>query len=321
MNDEGVIFAYYLNEAGVWENSDLRTVEGYEGIKTWVHLDFKNEKTKRWLYERSGLEEHVCDALLDDDTRPRTLSMKEGILLTMRAINFNPGEDPEDMVALHAWLDKNRLITMRQKRVRAVEDVREELKSLDRPTTPSEILIRILYRVTYRTDDIVSHIYEGIEEIEDQVLVAHASELRPKIASFRRMLIGIRRFIVPQKEMLLSLQGEKSGYLLEEDKMELHEIYEKLMRIVEDVNAVKDRAMVTQEELNNRIADQMNQTMYIMSIIATIFLPLGFLTGLLGINVGGVPGVNNGVAFWVVCAIIVILAIIEYILFKNKKLL
>jgi zinc transporter len=321
MNDEGVIFAYYLNEAGVWENSDLSTVESYEGIKTWVHLDFKNENTKRWLYERSGLEEHVCDALLDDDTRPRTLSMNDGILLTMRAINFNPGEDPEDMVALHAWIDNNRLITMRQKRVRAVEDVREELKSLDRPATPSEILIRILYRVTYRTDDIVSHIYEGIEEIEDQVLVAHASELRPKIASFRRMLIGIRRFIVPQKEMLLSLQGEKSGYLLDGDKMELHEIYEKLMRIVEDVNAVKDRAMVTQEELNNRIADQMNQTMYIMSIIATIFLPLGFLTGLLGINVGGVPGVDNGVAFWIVCAIIVILAIIEYILFKNKKLL
>ena len=59
MNDEGVIFAYYLNEAGVWENSDLSTVESYEGIKTWVHLDFKNENTKRWLYERSGLEDRI----------------------------------------------------------------------------------------------------------------------------------------------------------------------------------------------------------------------------------------------------------------------
>ncbi len=86
------------------ESSGLSTVEKSEDTKTWVHLDFKNENAKRWLYERSGLEEHICDALLDDDTRPRTLSMSDGILLfTMRAINFNPGEDPEDTVALHAW--------------------------------------------------------------------------------------------------------------------------------------------------------------------------------------------------------------------------
>ncbi len=124
---------------------------------------------------------------------------------------------------------------------------------------------------------------------------------------------------MPQKEVLLSLQFEKSGYLLDEYKVEHREAYEKLMQIIKDV--VKDRAMVTQEELNNRITHQMNQAMYIMSIIATIFLPLGFLTGLLGINVGGVPGVNSGVAFWIVCAIIAILAVIEYILFKNKKLL
>lgn len=319
MDNNGVIFAYCLNREN-WENSDLKAVEASEG-KIWVHLDFKNENTKKWLYEKSGLDEYVCEAFLDEDTRPRCLALDTGVFLTMRAINFNPGEDPEDMVALHVWLDENRLITMRQKRVRAVEDVKDELKDIGAPITTSGILMRILNRVTYRIDYIISQIYEEIEEIEDQVLIAQASELRPKIATFRRMLIGIRRFIVPQKEMLLSLQNEKGGYLLEEDKVELREIYEKLIRIVEDINAVKDRALVTQEELNNRIADQMNRTMYTMSIVATIFLPLGFLTGLLGINVGGMPGVDSGTAFWIVCIVIFILAIIEYLLFKSKKLL
>ena len=321
MKDIGVIFAYYLSEKGIWQSSDLKTIESLKNVKSWIHLDFKNEQTKEWLYDKSGLDDYICDALLDEDTRPRVLSVNSGIFLTMRAVNFNPGEDPEDMVALHVWLDKNRLITMRQYSVRAVDEVREEIKDNNMPTTTSELLMKIFHKTTCRIDEIVDMIYEGIEEIEDQILSAPARELRPQIASFRRMLIGIRRFIVPQKEMFLLLHDNKNGHLLENDKVELREIYEKLTRIIEDVNAIKDRALVTNEELNNRIADQMNQTIYIMSIVATIFLPLSFLTGLLGINVGGIPGVNNRVAFWVVCIIIVVLATVEYIIFKRRKLL
>ena len=321
MKIDGVIFAYYLSEKGNWEKSDLKSIENFENVKSWVHLDFKNENTKKWLYEKSGLEDYICEALLDEDTRPRILSVSSGIFLTMRAVNFNPGEDPEDMVALHVWVDKNRLITMRRQSVRAIEDVREEIQNNDAPKTTGELLMKIFDKATCRIDEVVDRIYEGVEEIEDQILIAPAGELRPQIASFRRMLIGIRRFIVPQKEMYLSLYNDKSGYLIEDDKIELREIYEKLMRIIDDVNAIKDRASVTNEELNNRMTDQMNQTIYIMSIVATIFLPLSFLTGLLGINVGGIPGVDNGIAFWIVCIIIVVLAIVEYIIFKNRKLL
>jgi zinc transporter len=320
MSSQGVIFAYYLGENGTWKDSNLKTIERLKDVKSWVHLDFKNEGTKEWLYKKSGLDYYICDALLEEDTRPRILSMSSGIFLTMRAINFNPGEDPEDMVALHVWLDKNRLITMRQYSVGAVEEVRNEIINKNTPTTTSELLINIFNKATFRIDEVLDKIYEGIEEIEDQILSAPARELRPQIASFRRMLIGIRRFIVPQKEMFLSLYNS-NGHLLENDKIKLRETSEKLTRILDDVNAIKDRALVTNEELNNRIADQMNQTIYIMSIVATIFLPLSFLTGLLGINVGGLPGVDNSIGFWVVCLIIVFLAIIEYIIFKNRKLL
>ncbi len=320
MKRDGVIFTYYLSEKGVWESSDLTGIENLKDVKSWVHLDFKNENAKKWLYEKSGLDDYICDALLDEDTRPRVISVGGGIFLTMRAINFNPGEDPEDMVALHVWLDKNRLITMRQYSIRAVDDTKDEIKNCAEPITTSGLLMKIFDKTTCRVDEVVDEIYEGIEEVEDRILSAPARELRPQIASFRRMLIGIRRFIVPQKDMFLSLYNDKSDYILEDDKIELREIYEKLMRIIDDVNAIKDRALVTNEELNNRIADQMNQTIYIMSIVATIFLPLSFLTGLLGINVGGMPGAGNGIAFWIVCIIIVVLAILEYIIFKNRKL-
>ena len=63
----------------------------------------------------------------------------------------------------------------------------------------------------------------------------------------------------------------------------------------------------------------MNRTMYALSVIAGIFLPLGLLTGLLGINVGGMPGVENGWAFWITCALLVVLAAAEVWLFRRLK--
>ena len=73
----------------------------------------------------------------------------------------------------------------------------------------------------------------------------------------------------------------------------IREIAERTSRFVEDIDAAKDRAAITQEELNSRLSEQMNKAMYVLSIVAAIFLPLGLLTGLLGINVGGIPGAEN----------------------------
>lgn len=67
--------------------------------------------------------------------------------------------------------------------------------------------------------------------------------------------------------------------------------------------AVRERAQIVKDELGNIMADKMNKNMYVLSIVAAIFLPLGFLPGLLGINVGGMPGVDSDLAFWIVSAI------------------
>jgi len=102
-------------------------------------------------------------------------------------------------------------------------------------------------------------------------------------------------------------------------RMRLRETSDRTTRYVEDLDAIRDRAMVTQEELNNRLAEQMNKTMYVLSIVAGIFLPLGLLTGLLGINVGGIPGTENKWAFTIFCFILLGVAGVQVWLFKRKK--
>lgn len=81
----------------------------------------------------------------------------------------------------------------------------------------------------------------------------------------------------------------------------MHEIYSTLQRVIEDLDAIRDRAIVTHEELASRQTEQLNQRLYLLSLITSIFLPLGFLTGLLGVNIGGIPGVNDPKAFAYFC--------------------
>ena len=68
-----------------------------------------------------------------------------------------------------------------------------------------------------------------------------------------------------------------------------------------------------------RLSEQMNNRMYVLSIAAAIFLPLGFLTGLLGVNLGGIPGADNTVAFWVFVVIIVLVVVLMAVLFRWKR--
>ena len=129
----------------------------------------------------------------------------------------------------------------------------------------------------------------------------------------------LRRYLAPQREALVKLYTEQIPWLNTDNRMRAREVTDKLIRYLEDLDSVRDRAAVTQEEFINRISEQMNTRMYVLSLVAAVFLPLSFLTGLLGINVGGIPGAENNWAFLIVTLIMIGVAIFEIILFRKKK--
>ncbi len=101
--------------------------------------------------------------------------------------------------------------------------------------------------------------------------------------------------------------------------MHLRETSDRMMRYIEDLDSSRERASVAQEELMSRLSENMEKRMYVLSIVSTVFLPLSFFTGLLGINVGGIPGAENKTAFLIVCLILSGFAAIQFLIFKLKK--
>ena len=143
--------------------------------------------------------------------------------------------------------------------------------------------------------------------------------LRRQLGELRRQAIALRRYLAPQRDVISHLQMERVPWLSDMHRARLRELGDRLMRYVEDLDAARERAAVTQEELASRLSEQMNKSMYTLSLVAGIFLPLGLLTGLLGINVGGIPGTNSDIAFTLVCVLLVALAIFAAWLFRRFR--
>jgi len=298
------------DQARAWKPGD-----GY----LWLHFDFSVPAVEGWLRGEAGLDEVTVEALITDETRPRAVAVHDALLLILRGVNLNPGEDPEDMVSVRAWITKDLAITLRRRRVMAIDDLREALVSGDGPADGGDFLVEFADRLTSRMVGVLDDIDDAADALEDEVLTAESHELRSRIGGVRRQAIALRRYLAPQRDVMARLQMEKASWLDDLHRVRLRELADRVTRHVEDLDAVRDRAAVTQDELNTRLSDQMNRTMYLLSIVAAVFLPLGLLTGLLGINVGGIPGSDQPWAFAAVCGLLVLLAIGEIWFFKVRK--
>ncbi|WP_313952941.1 zinc transporter ZntB [Accumulibacter sp.] len=316
----GLVFAYIL-EGGSGRPIGWDGVDGWrpdQGI-LWLHLDYADEGAKQWLVENSGIDDVSCAALMAQETRPRVLSSGDSLLLILRGINFNPGADLDDMVAIRMWFDEHRIISMRHRRVMAMDDINKSIEIGKGPASVGEFLTMAASKLADRMGDVIGDIDDGVDELEDLVLTAEGHHLRPKLADLRRQTIGLRRYISPQRDVLARLQSERVAWLNDVDRVRIREVAERTARFVDDLDSARDRAAITQEELNSVLSEQMNKTMYVLSIVAAIFLPLGLITGLLGINVGGVPGTENQSAFAYVSILLVGFALAQYVIFKRMK--
>ncbi|XAM00683.1 zinc transporter ZntB [Phycisphaeraceae bacterium D3-23] len=318
---DGLIFAMMLDAKGGAAEQDWPGIDAHwhDDSLVWVHLDCTQDRVKAWLRDKSGLDTDTANALVAHESRPRSHVVGDGLQINMRGVNLNPGADPEDMVSLRMWVEHNRIITLRRDKLMAVEDVRDLLLKGKGPNDAPGMLIALAQRLVERAGAVVHELDDEADALEEEVLTHETYALRARISNTRRKAIKIRRFLSPQRDALAGLMIADLAWLDPSDRARLRDVADRVTRYVEDLDLVRDRAVVIQEELASRLAEHTNRTLYVLSMVTAIFLPLGLLTGLLGINVGGMPGVDSGWAFAIVCAILVVISVIEIAILRKLK--
>jgi zinc transporter len=331
MNEhDGLVCAYVLDGKGGGRQIDWSQLRARQDGILWVHLQRTGSEGRRWLCEESGLDSVVCDALLGDAAisaeqwikqgRPRIIPYENGVTINFRGINLNPGADPNDMVSIRAWFDSNVVITVRQRHVMAIDGIRASIANGNGPKGSGDFVVMLAGHLVDRIADALFDLQDLVDEFEETIMKDQSAQFRKELGVLRRRAIAKRRHIVPQAEALLQLMHQRVSWIDERHRAQLGVIADREARHVEDLENLRERTAIIQDEIMTRLSEQVNRTMYILSVVAAIFLPVGFLTGLLGVNLGGIPGRDWEWAFWIVCAFFAIIAVTEVWLFRRWKL-
>lgn len=315
---DGLICAYDVTDAGEVRPLERAQLDGRPepGCWRWIHLDRVAPAAIEWLRDKSGLDDIAVETLLAEDTRPRCTAMKSGTLIILRGVNLNPGASPEDMVSVRLWVEGDRVISLRHRRIFAIQEIRDALDGGQGPGSVGDFVAWLAASLAERIGGVIREIEDDLDRLEEDATGMPPANLRDQLVAVRRTAIPMRRYLSPQRDAFQHFQTLKAEWMGDETRARLHQTGDETMRQVEDLDALRERAGLLHEELANRQSEQMNRNMYLLSVVAAIFLPLGFVTGLLGINVGGVPLADNALGFVIVSVVLVVLVAAEIFLFK-----
>jgi zinc transporter len=319
--DDFLIYAKILDGQGGARDisaAELAEWQPEHGL-LWLHFDYSKPGTLAWLEAHSGLDEIAIAALVAEDTRPRATSHAGGLLMALRGVNLNPEANPEDMVSIRLCVSEHRILSSRKRTILSVDDIVRALSEGEGPATSAEFVAILCDRLVRRMAGPIDNAEDKVDELEENLLSSARGKLRSELGQVRRQSIALRRYLAPQREALSWVQSERLAWFGDAQRLQVREASDRLAQYIETLDSIRERAAVSQEELVNQISEESNSRMYVLSIVSAIFLPLGFATGLLGINVGGIPGADNGNAFAIFIGILLAISGALLVFFRYKK--
>lgn len=304
--------------AATLSDSDLPKTLPDHGSR-WVHLDGLGDDGREWLSSLDDVPETVVEALFAEETRPRTVRMGEGLLLTLRGVNLNPESNPSDMVSLRLWVTPHFIVSSRRRKLLSVQDVVRDLSNNEGPINTADIVSTLTETLTGRMATVISSLEDELADLEESIGEQIEVGQRDSLVKRRLEIIRLRRFLVPQKEAINKLSQESHTWMTTEQISQVQEAANDITRYVEGLESLRERCLLMQEEFANLQAEKMNARMYVLSILSGIFMPLGFLTGLFGINIGGMPGTGSDAAFWLFCIALAVLGGGQFLLMRRSR--
>lgn len=321
MKHSPILFSYAFDKEGKGCKLNKRSAAAEvknEGL-AWVHLDANNESTKKWLErEVSYLDHLIVDALIAEETRPRIIYFEKGFLIILRGVNLNQNAEPEDMVSIRMWIDSERVISIQRRDMKAVYDICQHIELGKTIKSSGEFLYNLIYQIFSNTSPFLYGMNEKIDILEEKIMTSHDIKLREEVLQIRSQSAVFKRYLAPQKEVIAKLRFSSQEWIEDWAKRHFQENLDQATRMIEEVDEAINRSQILHDELGNALSEKLNTSMYKLSLITVVFMPLTFVTGLFGMNVGGIPGSENPLAFYV-CSLVMLSAIILHIIFFKKK--
>ena len=292
-----------------------------EGALVWLHFDQADARARGWIGDCSRIPANAKTTLLGSDTHMRIETAGSGLAGVVGDLHHEFSRKSDQLDVLRLYLDSRCLISARRRPLAGVEKLRQSLGEGLKVERPISLVTQFLHHVTDTLGELILELAENVDEIEEKVLGGAADSLGQDLGRIRRTAARLRRHMVPQQHALLGLLSRLPTWIDDAESVKLRAAIERLGVLGHDLDLVQERARLLQEQASSRLMEATNRNLYIISIVTTVFLPMTLITGLFGMNLGGLPGQQDPMAFWYGIGLMLVTGLGTLVLLRRGKML
>jgi zinc transporter len=263
----------------------------------WLHVDSLEEVDVAALIGDGDVPDVAASALVATETRPRCDRIGDGAIVNLRGLAEGHNDHVEELVSIRMWVRAGRVNSVTRRPLGATNNVVAKMEAAT-IVDPGDLVAAFAREISTDLDPVVAELGDRLDDCESALEDRQVYKMRTTIARVRAQAIGYRRFVAPDRDALATLAAHDFGWLAEEDRLHIREAGDRFARMTEELEAVRERAALLHEQLTDMRSEMVDQRSLYISVVAFIFLPLTFITGLLGMNVEGIPYDDSPWAFW-----------------------
>jgi magnesium transporter len=294
----------------------------FEGI-VWLNVDgLHDEKTIEEICSLSNIHKLTIEDLISVDQRPKIEEHTEYLHMVLRMLTMDATDETIDYEQLSFILKGNLLITFQEKTGDVFHSVRERIKNesgLVRKRSSDYLLYALIDTVIDHYFVVLEALGEKIDELEITLLENPDKTTLNKLHIFRREMLTLRRSIYPLREVISRFEKLENPIIHEDTKLFIRDLYDHTIRVIETIEVLRDMASGLLDLYMNSVSNKMNEVMKVLTIMASIFIPLTFIAGIYGMNFEHMPELHYKYGYFAVWIIMIVLVIGMLIYFKRKK--
>jgi zinc transporter len=243
----------------------------------------------------------AASALLASETRPRCDEIDQSALINLRGTGVPNGGENDPLVSIRVLVEARRVTSVSRNPLASLGKVDEAMRA-GQLSDGGDFVSTLAQAISIELDPKVVELGEELDDCEEAIEHGDIYSLRRRIAMLRSRAIALRRFVAPDRNALATMAQLEFAWISKDDRLHLRDAADRFARMAEELEAVRERAALLHEQLTDLRTEQIDRRSLAIAVVAFIFLPLTFVTGLLGMNVAGIPFAQHPWAFWGVVA-------------------
>jgi zinc transporter len=263
----------------------------------WLHFNLSDTRARSWIANCDRIPQAARDLLLEANPRIQLETTESGFVSVLGDLQYNFDTDPDGVGLVRLYMDASLLITVRRQPLKSTDRLRQDLSQGLPIDAPIQLLVQLLQYLTELFDTVVADRGEVVDDIEELILKERFQDQRSELGRVRRLLARLQRQMRANRHALIHLIARLPSWCSGYESL-LRQNLDRWDGVIQDLELVQERARLLQEEIAGQLNETVNRNLYMLSIVTTVFLPITLITGVFGMNVGGLPWVEDNLGFW-----------------------